>query len=164
MNVWTVSHSVSSQATLSAKNSHNAAKPAIPITHGLASTCRLARCSGSGIAPVLMAMPVARMLRYSRQPDNRLTLPAIPRISMMLISRRMRPIGRLGKIPSPDRTSGEDYRLRRFQTGRLRPCRRRHTSSRRHISLRDACLRSRRGQCSVRRSCRKGGRSRSSRR
>ncbi len=61
--VWTASHRLSSQATLSASSSISAAIPATPITHGLASTCSAARCSGSGTTPQRMASPVAKTHR-----------------------------------------------------------------------------------------------------
>ena len=61
--VCTASHAESIHATLSAKNSAAAATPARPMTHGLASTCRLARWSGNGTTPLRIAIPVASTVR-----------------------------------------------------------------------------------------------------
>ena len=63
MNVWIVSQIESNQAILSAKNSSSAAVPAAPITHGLASTCSEAKCSGSGSILNFIARPVASTVR-----------------------------------------------------------------------------------------------------
>ena len=63
MTEWTVSHALSTNWTLSAKNSASVPIAAAPITHGLARMASAWSFSGSAIQPKCIAIPVTSVTR-----------------------------------------------------------------------------------------------------